>query len=553
MGDTLTKFLIYLCFFCKIGNWIKNAWNKIVDALKEVANFVTDLAEKVITFIFDKVLGPVIEAVIEPVIEAVLTKFSELLKTAVSTIIPLIEKFLIDIAEPIFNLAISVLNAIWTPINFAIFTGALKFMDLLENVFDIFAGISDVTYNESKDFLLNVFFKNNVINRVFWSVTLIALAILVIFTIIAIIKNMSNLDAKQTTGQILGMSCKAMIILFLIPFMSLILLNLSSTVLRKTSEIITLTQSGENSASLGTLTFLTFTMDAARDDEYNGNATLTDELRAPYMSGKKDYAINGMNDFAIEKINYLLAFTVCIVMIFIIVLCAIVFVVKIFEVLILYITSPFFVATTVLDGGAKFKEWAKMFIAKLLGGFGMVIVMKLFFIISPIVMSDKVVFSQNPLANLLTKTLFMIGGLWAAYKSGNLIIQIVNINAAYQEAGLSSEIATRAVRAGIKYGTIAVKAVASGGATLAMDAKNIAIDAAKSAGSMVMNGEDSGAEKKEKKESNAFRGGGENKASNQLQNRIQLGAHRDGGMAGKLGNKDGMTGKASGASKLLKK
>ena len=34
----MTKFLIYLCFFCKIGNWIKNAWNKIVDALKEIGN-----------------------------------------------------------------------------------------------------------------------------------------------------------------------------------------------------------------------------------------------------------------------------------------------------------------------------------------------------------------------------------------------------------------------------------------------------------------------------------------------------------------------------------
>ena len=548
MGDTLTKFLIYLCFFCKIGNWIKDAWNKIVDALKEVADFITDLAEKVLTFIFDKVLGPVIEAVIEPVIEAVLTKFSEILKTVISTMMPLIEKFLIDIAEPIFNLIISVLNAIWTPINFAIFTGALKFIDLLENVFDIFAGISDVTYNGSKDFLLNVFFKNNMINRVFWGVTLIALSILVIFTIIAIIKNMSNLDTKQTTGQILGMSVKAMAILFLIPFMSLILLNLSSTVLRKTSEVITLTQSGENSASLGTLTFLTFTMDAAREEEYNENAMLTDELRAPYMSGQKDYAINGMSDFAIEKINYLLAFTVCIVMTFIIILCAIVFVVKIFEVLILYITSPFFVATTVLDGGAKFKEWCKMFIAKLLGGFGMVIVMKLFFIISPIVMSDKVVFSQSQLANLLTKTLFLIGGLWAAYKSGNLIIQIVNINAAYQEAGLSSEIATRAVRAGIKYGTIAVKAVASGGSTLAMDAKNLAIDAGKSLGGMVLNGENSGAEKKEEKGSgNAFRGDSGPRA-NQPKNRTN-------GITESLGNKEGIGSKVGSAtgSKLLKK
>ena len=64
----------------------------------------------------------------------------------------------------------------------------------------------------------------------------------------------------------------------------------------------------------------------------------------------------------------------------------------------------------------------------------------------------------------------------------------------------------------------AVKAVASGGATLAMDAKNIAIDAGKSLGGMVMKGEDSDNEGKEKKDSNAFRG--ESRPSNQPQNHI---------------------------------
>lgn len=503
----MTKFLIYLCFFCKIGNWIKNTWNKMIDALKSVADFFVDLAEEVLNFIFDKVLGPIIEAVIEPILETVLTKFSEVLKSAVSEIMPIIEKFLIDIAEPIFKLIISIIDAVLAPIKFTIFTGILKFMDLLENVFDIFSGITDVKYNGSKDFLLSVFFRNNTINRVFWTLTILAIAILVVFTIIAIIKNMSNLDTDQTPGQIIGLSFKAMVILFIVPFLSLVLINLSSVVLRKTSEIITLTQNGENSPSLGTLTFLTFTMDLARDENYNQNATLTDELRAAYMSGKKDYAINGASDFEIEKINYFLAYIVCAVMALIIVLCSIVFIVKIFEVLILYISSPFFVATMVLDGGVKFKEWCKMFIAKILGGFGMVIVMKLFFIICPIVMSDKIVFSSISLVNLLTKCFFLIGGLWAAYKSGNLIIQIININAAYQEAGLSSEIATRTIRAGIKYGTVAVKAVATGGATLAMDAKNIALDAGKSVAETMVKGEGDKSDNANQEKGNAFRGG----------------------------------------------
>lgn len=523
MGETLTKFLIYLCFFCKIGNWVKNAWNKMVDALKEVADFVTELAEKIVTFIFDEVIGPVVEKVIEPMLTEIFSAISELFKKAVSELMPTIEKVLLEVAEPIFNLIISIINAILAPLRFSYFTGMLKFMDLLEKIFDIFSGVAEVEYDGNKDFLLNVFFKNNTINKVFWAITIVALGILIIFTIIAIIKNMSNLEVKQTNGQILGMSLKAMLILFLVPFMSLVLVNLSTTVLRKTSEIVSVTETGESTASIGTLTFLTFTMDAAREDEYNENAELTDELRAPYMSGKKSYAIDGMNDFAIEEINYFLAFTVCGVVLFILILCSLVFVVKIFEVLILYIASPFFVATIVLDGGVKFKEWAKMFIAKMLGGFGMVIIMKLFFIISPIVMSDKVVFSGSSLVNLLIKALFLIGGLWSAYKSGNLIMQIININAAYQEAGLSSEVATTVVRAGIKYGTMAVKAVATGGATLAMDAKNVALDVGASVGSTVLKGEDTNKNensdknsKSASKDSNAFKGDNKSMRDNKL-------------------------------------
>ncbi len=547
MGETLTKFLIYLCFFCKIGNWIKNAWNKMVDALKAVADFVTNLAETIITFIFDEVLGPVIEKIIEPVLTEVFSAISEVFKLAVSTVMPVIENVLIEVAEPIFNLIISIINAIWTPLRFAFFTKMLTFMDLLENIFDIFSGVAEVKYNGSKDFLLNVFFKNNTINKVFWAITIVALAILIIFTIIAIIKNMSNLEVKQTNGQILGMALKAMLILFLIPFMSLVLVNLSTTVLRKTSEIVSLTETGESTASMGTMTFLTFTMDAAREDKYNENAELTDELRAPYMSGKKSYAIDGMKDFAIENINYLLAFTVCAVMLFILVLCTLVFVVKIFEVLLLYIASPFFVATIVLDGGVKFKEWAKMFIAKMLGGFGMVIVMKLFFIVAPIVMSDKVVFSGSSLVNLLVKALFLIGGLWSAYKSGNLIMQIININAAYQEAGLSSEVATRAVRAGIKYGTMAVKAVATGGATLAMDAKNVALDVGASLGNAVLKGEDTNKngnsaknENSESKDSNAFKGDNKGDIKSMRDNKSGLSKGSD-------------SSKLSGGNKLSKK
>lgn len=523
MGETLTKFLIYLCFFCKIGNWVKNAWNKMVDALKEVADFVTELAEKIVTFIFDEVIGPVVEKVIEPMLTEIFSAISELFKKAVSELMPTIEKVLLEVAEPIFNLIISIINAILAPLRFSYFTGMLKFMDLLEKIFDIFSGVAEVEYDGNKDFLLNVFFKNNTINKVFWAITIVALGILIIFTIIAIIKNMSNLEVKQTNGQILGMSLKAMLILFLVPFMSLVLVNLSTTVLRKTSEIVSVTETGESTASIGTLTFLIFTMDAAREDEYNENAELTDELRAPYMSGKKSYAIDGMNDFAIEEINYFLAFTVCGVILFILILCSLVFVVKIFEVLILYIASPFFVATIVLDGGVKFKEWAKMFIAKMLGGFGMVIIMKLFFIISPIVMSDKVVFSGSSLVNLLIKALFLIGGLWSAYKSGNLIMQIININAAYQEAGLSSEVATTVVRAGIKYGTMAVKAVATGGATLAMDAKNVALDVGASVGSTVLKGEDTNKDensdknsKSASKDSNAFKGDNKSMRDNKL-------------------------------------
>ena len=51
-----------------------------------------------------------------------------------------------------------------------------------------------------------------------------------------------------------------------------------------------------------------------------------------------------------------------------------------FEILILFITAPFFSTSFITDEGKRFSNWGKMFITRLLSGFGMVIMVKVFLV-----------------------------------------------------------------------------------------------------------------------------------------------------------------------------
>ena len=108
---------------------------------------------------------------------------------------------------------------------------------------------------------------------------------------------------------------------------------------------------------------------------------------------------------------------------------------RIFDLLLLYLVSPYFAATISLDGGGKFKGWRELFIAKFFACFGSIFSMELFLILAPVISSSKVVtFFPDTTADNIARLFFIFGAAYAIFKGNILFMSILNEQEAQFEA-----------------------------------------------------------------------------------------------------------------------
>ena len=132
---------------------------------------------------------------------------------------------------------------------------------------------------------------------------------------------------------------------------------------------------------------------AARNDAYNKNPNFYDNIRAPFYYGSKDmYSFSDVREvFSVSplKMNYILVYVgsyqIAMEMMVVILTCG----VRIFNLLALYLIAPLAIATMPMDDGAKFKQWTTAFIVQLLGVVGMVVAIRLFMLVLPIIWSPS--------------------------------------------------------------------------------------------------------------------------------------------------------------------
>ncbi len=211
-----------------------------------------------------------------------------------------------------------------------------------------------------------------------------------------------------------------------------------------------------------TLIFLITGMQASNNSIYD-NGDFNDTIRKGYISGEKSY--NDLDqvrkDFNLWKMDYLIGYIACIVFLIVMAICIFTFIVRLFNLLLLYITAPLFVASMPMDDGSKWQSWTQAFIIQLFSGFGIIIAMRLYLIIIPVIVSSDLVFfagsgADSALLNHMAQLLMILGGAWAVLQSGGVIIGILAGNpgmaAIQQEGQIGSKVmgwATRAPRAAV--------------------------------------------------------------------------------------------------------
>lgn len=187
----------------------------------------------------------------------------------------------------------------------------------------------------------------------------------------------------------------------------------------------------------GAMLFLSASFDAALNGINGSEASLTDSVRGKYLEGKRNYCdvdqVEEDFDLNVTSFNHLTLIISCIFVGLQFVAILIDCVVRIFNMLLLYLTAPFFASTMPLDEGSKFKQWTLSFTIQTLSIIGTVITLRLYMLFVPIIMSSDLQILDGSFANMIAKVIFLVGGAMAAKGANRLITGILA-----EQAGMSA-------------------------------------------------------------------------------------------------------------------
>ena len=415
--------------------------------------------------IFDWVFGQVMDHIFTPVFSFV----SSLISAGLGYIFQYV---LGPVVLPILQVAWDWYTKIMFFLYGALYYEILKFIlsvvDYLEKAFGIFIGLEPVTYYPNgpgggeviQGSLLEVLFNMDAVRNAFWIITFSGVCIAVVLTIYGVAKSAFDLDFenKRPVSHVLSQLMKSVVGAFLIPFMVLCMIQVSTAVLTTLDNAVSLGSNGERS-TMGSTLFVLSSVNAAWNQDYNLSHTELDQTDDGFGFKYVDYTNEDFDLLASPRDKFYINdpfdnykntlkvavhfnfggfdFTywlIGIALIIIMLMCLFTFIRRLFEILLLYMVSPYFVAMMPLDDGEKFKQWFGLFMGKLFTGYGSVVVMKVYLLVLPLFMRGGIQFSDmGRESTFLMYGLVALGGAWAVSKSGNLLTSLVNEAAGRQE------------------------------------------------------------------------------------------------------------------------
>lgn len=304
-------------------------------------------------------------------------------------------------------------------------------IDFIREIFLKLVGIDTVKIDGEQHDLLTYFMTTEGVRNAFLGVFLIGVILLFLFVGIAIIKSeAADPQHKKTKGQIVTKSLQSFIIFLLIPFILLAGITLTNVVMCGINASMSgAAVSGSTNVSLGGQILVTSGYDA-----YIGPAGERAAIEQMFITGRLNYNSLSVVEqyYDLSDMNFFVGLASSLVILIMFVLSTISFIQRIFDIILLYIVSPVSVSTIPLDDGQRFKLWREMIISKVLGCYGIVLAMNLFFLIIPKVAGID--FFDSNFKNGIVQLLFVIGGAFAVTKANMVIAQLTGNNAGGQEA-----------------------------------------------------------------------------------------------------------------------
>lgn len=304
-------------------------------------------------------------------------------------------------------------------------------LDFIKEVFGKLAGIDTVTIDGAQEDLLSHFLFSDGVRNAFLGVFLVGVILLFVFVVIAIVKSeMADPQHKKTKGQILVKALQSFVIFLLIPFLLLAGIMLTNAIMGAVNGAMSGAMiDGNPNTYIGGQILVTGGYDA-----FIGDASTRAEIERMFITGQLDY-----NNLSVVKqyynlgdMNFFVGIAGGLVILIMFVMSAVMFVQRIFDIILLYIISPASVSTIPLDDGGRFRIWREMLVSKVLGAYGIILSMNLFFLIIPQV--SQIAFFGNAFKDGVVQLLFVLGGAFAITKANMVIAQLTGSNAGAQEA-----------------------------------------------------------------------------------------------------------------------
>ena len=137
--------------------------------------------------------------------------------------------------------------------------GCCWIIDLLYSMFEVMAGLSKVSYDGDFDYLINIFFSNTTVSKIYWGMALIGLTVGFAFAIAAVIKKLFDTSDKEkrSYGQILTGLFKSALTILCMSLIITMVLNATTLLMQQINYVFI------NADNLGEEKSITYT-----DEEY---------------------------------------------------------------------------------------------------------------------------------------------------------------------------------------------------------------------------------------------------------------------------------------------
>ena len=303
---------------------------------------------------------------------------------------------------------------------YSITKSILRLIDGLVSCANKLCGIETITVDGTETDFMSYILRNDSITNGFRIAAILGFIVLILFTIFRIIHIVTKEKPDMTPGQVCIKSFKALLTFMFIPAIMITLVLVLNTFLRA---MYTVTLNGQQ--SIGSFLFGTFSQDAVTNPEQYqeilGSASAylnTDTVMTAIELSDFDFFLSWIAGGAllISLGNALLTF-----------------VDRAISIAVLFIISPFSIASSVLDDGARFKLWREQVIIKFLVGYGMIIFINIYCLLVSLITPASVVFFSSSFLNSLFKLIIIIGGGYATIKSMALVGNLISANAGSRE------------------------------------------------------------------------------------------------------------------------